>query len=40
MHAIIYLVLNKKYHMKDVYMLSARENNSLIYKNDSVQKFT
>ncbi len=32
--------LNKIFHMKDVYMQSTRENNSWIYKNDPVQKFT
>ncbi len=32
--------LNKIFHIKYVYMLSTRENNSYIYKNDPVQMFT
>ncbi len=32
--------LNKIFHIKDFYIYSIRENNSLIYKNDHVQKFT
>ncbi len=37
MHAIVYLVLTWIYifHIKDVYMKSTRENNSLIYTNSS-----
>ncbi len=37
MHAIVDLVLTWIYifHIKDVYMKSTRENNSLIYKNSS-----
>ncbi len=39
MHAISTDV-NKIFNIKDVYMSSTRKNNSWIYKNDPVQKFT
>ncbi len=32
--------LNKIFHIKDVYMLFTRENNSYIYKNYPFQKIT
>ncbi len=33
-------VLNKLFHITDVYIYSTRQNNNWIYKNDPVQKFT
>ncbi len=33
-------VLNKLFHITDVYIFSTRQNNNWIYKNDPVQKFT
>ncbi len=33
-------LLNKLFHITDVYIFSTRQNNNWIYKNDLVQKFT
>ncbi len=33
-------VLNKLFHIIDVYIYSTRQNNNWIYKNDPIQKFT
>ncbi len=33
-------VLNKLFHITDVYIYSTSQNNNWIYKNDPIQKFT
>ncbi len=33
-------VLNKLFHITDVYIYSTRQNNNWIYKNGPIQKFT